>query len=137
MQRYKKYSYQQAIWDKNFHFVSIFCLFLDSKGAGSVVVDLSPTLWACSDIPMRMQPCIIAIHTDSFVCIVLSVLIASETSLLALVSFSLHSSLYDLPLAIKAIMFLNPMLRWIPMIGFNEINHLFISLHPSFVLCHS
>ena len=31
----------------------------------------------------------------------------------------------------------NPMLRWIPMIGFNEINHLFISLHPSFVLCHS
>lgn len=38
---------------------------------------------------------------------------------------------------VEHIMLLNSMLRWIPMIGFYEISHLFISFHPSFVLCHT
>ena len=37
---------------------------------------------------------------------------------------------------IKHIMILNPVLRWIPVLTFNELLHLIISCQPTFILCH-
>ena len=38
---------------------------------------------------------------------------------------------------IEHIMLLNPMLRWIPVVGLNETNHLLVSLKPSCFLIHN